>query len=53
MTPQPYWRCIVCGYIAEGEQPPDFCPVCGAVRDYFEPFEPPDDKSCEGLNPGG
>ena len=23
------WRCLVCGYIHEGEEPPDKCPVCG------------------------
>ena len=22
------WRCTVCGYISEGELPPDQCPVC-------------------------
>ena len=24
------WRCKVCGYIHEGETPPDVCPVCGS-----------------------
>jgi len=22
------WRCTVCGYLHEGEQPPDICPIC-------------------------
>ena len=22
------WRCTICGYIGEGEMPPDQCPVC-------------------------
>lgn len=36
-----HWRCIVCGYIAEGDEPPAVCPVCGATREYFEPYDPP------------
>lgn len=30
------WVCIVCGYIYEGEQPPDKCPVCGVGAEKFE-----------------
>ncbi len=30
------WRCLVCGYIAEGDQPPESCPVCGVGPDQFE-----------------
>ena len=30
------WQCTVCGYIFEGEEPPEFCPVCDARRDEFE-----------------
>lgn len=30
------WRCTVCGYIHEGEEPPDKCPVCGADKSMFE-----------------
>jgi len=30
------WRCTVCGYIHEGEEPPDECPVCGADKSMFE-----------------
>jgi hypothetical protein len=29
------WRCTVCGYIHEGEEPPEKCPVCGADRSKF------------------
>ncbi len=29
------WRCEVCGYLHEGEEPPDFCPKCGAPKDKF------------------
>jgi rubrerythrin len=30
------WRCVICGYIHDGEQPPLKCPVCGAPREMFE-----------------
>ena len=29
------WQCMVCGYIHEGEEPPDECPVCGADKSEF------------------
>lgn len=31
-----YWRCTVCGYIHEGAEPPEQCPVCKAPREKFE-----------------
>ncbi len=30
------WVCTVCGYIHEGEQPPEICPVCKQPADKFE-----------------
>jgi rubrerythrin len=30
------WRCIICGYIHDGDEPPLTCPVCGAPREMFE-----------------
>jgi rubrerythrin len=30
------WRCTICGYIHDGEQPPYRCPVCGAPAELFE-----------------
>ena len=30
------WRCITCGYLNEGDAPPEFCPDCGADSDCFE-----------------
>jgi len=33
------WRCTVCGYIHEGENPPEKCPVCGAPKAKFEELE--------------
>ncbi|MFH1090391.1 MAG: ferritin family protein [Pseudomonadota bacterium] len=29
------WKCTVCGYIHEGPEPPEVCPVCGAGRYRF------------------
>jgi rubredoxin/uncharacterized membrane protein len=29
------WKCSVCGYIHEGDEPPEKCPVCGADRSQF------------------
>ena len=33
------WKCTVCGYIHEGEGPPDKCPVCGAFKYQFILYE--------------
>jgi rubrerythrin len=30
------WRCVVCGYIHTGDEPPDVCPLCCVSRDQFE-----------------
>ena len=30
------WRCSVCGYVHEGDEPPEKCPVCGADKSLFE-----------------
>ncbi|HPX41300.1 MAG TPA: glutamate synthase-related protein [Candidatus Hydrogenedentes bacterium] len=30
------WVCTVCGYVHEGPEPPEECPVCGAGPDLFE-----------------
>lgn len=29
------WKCTVCGYIYEGESPPEKCPVCDAIQEKF------------------
>jgi len=31
------WKCRRCGYIHEGPEPPDVCPVCGAPKNMFDP----------------
>lgn len=30
------WMCTVCGYIHEGEEPPEECPLCGAPKSQFK-----------------
>ncbi|MDF7826586.1 thiamine pyrophosphate-binding protein [Pontiellaceae bacterium B12227] len=30
------WKCTVCGYIHEGDEAPETCPVCGAPASVFE-----------------
>lgn len=54
------WQCSVCGYIHEGNEPPDTCPVCGAAKDMFEevieqagsqPDPPKADKKEEAVAP--
>jgi rubrerythrin len=30
------WVCDVCGYEAEGDTPPEECPVCGVDSSHFE-----------------
>ena len=30
------WRCTVCGYIFEGQNPPEACPQCKAPASKFE-----------------
>lgn len=31
------WRCIKCGYIHEGTEPPEKCPSCKHAKEYYEP----------------
>lgn len=37
------WRCDVCGYIHDGDAPPDICPLCGVGPELFSavPSAPP------------
>ncbi len=36
-----YFKCTVCGYVHEGSEPPDKCPVCNAPKEKF--IELPED----------
>ncbi|MEW5734072.1 MAG: rubredoxin-like domain-containing protein [Thermodesulfobacteriota bacterium] len=38
------WRCTVCGYIHEGPEPPEVCPVCGADKSKFVEYTEADEK---------
>ena len=33
------WVCTVCGYMHEGDQPPEVCPLCGVDSSNFEEVE--------------
>ena len=30
------WVCKVCGYVHEGDTPPEVCPICKVSADKFE-----------------
>jgi nitrite reductase (NADH) large subunit len=32
------WKCDLCGYVHNGSDAPDFCPVCGADHSHFSPL---------------
>lgn len=36
MPMQKRWRCLICGYIHVGDEPPYVCPICNAPRKMFE-----------------
>ena len=46
------FRCDVCGYVHEGPEPPEICPVCGVGREMFSPVEVPQ-ASIESPAAGG
>ena len=29
------WKCSVCGFMHDGDTPPDVCPKCGAPKEKF------------------
>ena len=33
------WKCTVCGYIHEGDTPPETCPVCKQPKEKFVKLE--------------
>jgi len=33
------WKCTICNYIHDGDEPPDVCPVCKKGKEFFEPVE--------------
>ncbi|WP_227763141.1 rubredoxin-like domain-containing protein [Zhaonella formicivorans] len=36
------WRCGVCGYVHDGDSPPEKCPKCGAPKEKFAQLEQTD-----------
>lgn len=38
------WKCTVCGYVHEGESPPEHCPRCKAPAAKFIEMEKPEEK---------
>lgn len=48
------WKCSVCGYVHEGENPPDKCPLCGVGAEKFvevgkEPAAPAEVKKVNSV----
>jgi rubrerythrin len=41
------WRCSKCGYIHEGQEPPEKCPSCQHPKEYYEPECMCFEDSCE------
>jgi predicted nucleic acid-binding Zn-ribbon protein len=37
------WVCAICGYIHDDEEPPDFCPDCGAPGNHFSEWTDDDE----------
>ena len=35
-APTKKWKCLICGAVVEGENPPERCPVCGVGPELFE-----------------
>jgi rubrerythrin len=33
------WKCMVCGYIHNGEEPPEKCPICKAPKSRFKKLD--------------
>ena len=41
MTGTMSWECGVCGYVHDGSEPPEVCPVCGVGPEKFAPLDVP------------
>ena len=40
-TAKKAWRCDLCGYVHQGDNPPENCPICGASASEFSAYEEP------------
>jgi rubredoxin len=46
------WKCLVCGYTHEDDEPPEKCPVCDADKSKFEEiFEEEGEKCVSSQSP--
>lgn len=45
------WQCTVCGYVHEGEEPPEKCPACGAGKEMFIELKTSDDTADHEIQP--
>jgi len=36
------WRCTICGYVHDGDEPPYQCSICRAPAAMFEEIKSPD-----------
>lgn len=45
------WRCLVCGYVHSGSEPPDKCPVCAAPKSQFVEIDADGNKIGEPVAP--
>ncbi|MEM0379363.1 MAG: hypothetical protein QXR54_01945 [Nanopusillaceae archaeon] len=41
------WKCEICGFIYKGENPPEKCPKCGAMREKFRKLSEEEEKLIE------
>jgi len=44
------FRCTVCGYIAEGNEAPEVCPVCAVSKEKFEKILENQDSTAKNLD---
>jgi succinate dehydrogenase/fumarate reductase flavoprotein subunit/rubredoxin len=47
------WKCTVCGYIHEGEEPPENCPRCGSPKEVFVPYDERPESPGTGIHYAG
>lgn len=38
------WLCVVCGYVHDGDEPAETCPICGATAEHFDEVKAPQPK---------
>jgi len=46
-----YWKCTICGYIHQGDESPEICPLCKATKDKFEEISEEEGKEAKQAPP--